>query len=80
MQARRVFGIGISERHSDQIVPFEVDDVSSQFFGDHKMIGNLTGKKWLPERREGRRRRLLGHDLDYVGRRNKAGTRKSFQN
>src|SRR5918996_3294160 len=70
----------MSERHSDQIAPFEINDVSSQFFGDHKMIGNLTGETRIPERREELRRRLLGHDLDYVGRRNKAGAGKSFQN
>jgi NAD(P)-dependent dehydrogenase (short-subunit alcohol dehydrogenase family) len=65
----------MSERHSDQIAPFEVNDVSGQFFGDHKMIGNLTGETRIPERREELRRRLLGHNLDYSGSGNKAGAR-----
>jgi len=53
MQAGRVVGIGMSERHNDQIVPLEVNHVVGQFFGNHKMIGNLTGKTRIPERRRG---------------------------
>jgi len=50
MQTGRVAGISMSERHNDQIVPLEVNHVFGQFFGNHKMIGNLTGKKRIPER------------------------------
>src|SRR5580698_3475233 len=44
------------------------------------MTGNLTGETRIPERREQLRRCLLTHDLDYVGRGNKAGARESLQN
>ena len=80
MKAGRVFDIGMPERYSDQIVPFEVDDVPVEFFGDHQVTGNLTGETRIPERRKELRRRLLRHDLDYVGCRNKAGARESLQN
>jgi hypothetical protein len=80
MKAGRVFDIGMPEWHSDQIVPFEVNDVSVEFFGDHKMIRNPTGETCIPERREELRRCLLAHNLDYIRHRNKAGARKSFQN
>jgi hypothetical protein len=46
----------------------------------HKTIGNLTGETRIPERREELWRRLLSHDLDDSGSRDKAGARKSFQN
>jgi NADPH:quinone reductase-like Zn-dependent oxidoreductase len=52
MQASRAVGIGMSERHSDQIVPFKINDVSAQFFGNHKTIGKLTGETCIPKRRE----------------------------
>src|SRR5213593_247789 len=80
VQAGRVVGIGMSERHDDQIVPLEVNHVFGQFFGQHKLISNLTGKTRSPKRREGLRRCLLAHNLDYIRRRNKAGTRKSLEN
>jgi hypothetical protein len=49
MQAGRVVGIGMPERHNDQIVPLKVNHVFVQLFGNHKMIGNLTWKERLPK-------------------------------
>ena len=80
MKAGRVFDIGMPEWHSNQIVPLEVNDVPVEFFGDHEVTGNLTGETRIPERRKELRRRLLRHDLDYVGCRNKAGVWESLQN
>src|SRR5260370_9420706 len=80
MQASRAVGIGMSERHSDQIVPLKINDVSGQFFGNHKAIGKLTGKTRLPKRRERLRRCLLAHYLDYIRRRNKPGVLKPREN
>src|SRR5216683_669174 len=44
MKAGGVSRIGESKRHTDQIVAFQVDDVSGQLFGNCKMTGNLAGK------------------------------------
>jgi hypothetical protein len=44
MQTGGVVRVGMTERHSHQIVSFEIDGVSGQFFSDHKMIGNLIAE------------------------------------
>ena len=41
MQAGRVFGIGMSERQNDQLVPLKVNHVFGQFFGNHMMVGKI---------------------------------------
>ena len=80
MEASRAVGIGMSERHSDQIVPLKINDVSGQFFGNHNTIGKQTGKTRIPKRRERLRRCLLAHYLDYIRRRNKPGVLKPREN
>ena len=49
MQAGGVVDVRMSERHNDQIVALEVNHVFGQFFGNHKMIGNLTRKARIPK-------------------------------
>src|SRR2546426_10543440 len=56
MQTGGVVNIGMSERHRDQILPLEVDHVFRQSFDNQKMIGNLTGKTRIPNRRKPLRR------------------------
>src|ERR1700719_412765 len=69
----------MSERHNDQIVSLEVHHVFGESFGNHKMIGNLTWKKRIPERREGLRRGLLAHDFHNFGRGNRSGIGETIQ-
>ena len=57
----------------------ELNHVFGQFFGNHKMIGNLTGEKRIPERREGLRRGLLAHDFHNIGRCNGSGIGETIQ-
>src|SRR2546422_7348032 len=80
MQAGRVVSIGVSERDGHQIVPLEGNNLFGQLFGNYKVIGNLPWKTRIPKRREGLRRCLLAHNLEYFRRRNKAGARKSLEN
>src|SRR5260370_7325286 len=80
VKAGGVSSIGESEWHTDQIVAFQVNDVSGQLFGNCKMAGNLAGKTRIPKRREGLWRCLLAHNLNHIRPRDKAGTWKSLQN
>src|SRR5713226_1974855 len=52
VKAGGVSSIGESEWHTDQIVAFQVDDVSGQLFGNCKMAGNLAGKTRIQKRSE----------------------------
>src|SRR6267378_3382177 len=72
--------VGESEWHTDQIVAFQVNDVSGQLFGECKMAGNLAGKTRIPKGRERLWRCLLTHNLNRIGPRDKAGAWKSLQN
>src|SRR6202158_412484 len=72
--------VGESEWHTDQIVAFQVNDVSGQLFGNCKMAGNLAGKTRIPKRSERLWRCLLAHNLNHIRPRDKAGTSKSLQN
>src|SRR6266849_3927150 len=80
MKAGRASRIGESEWHTDQIVAFQIDDVSSQLLGNCKMTGNLAGKTRIPKRRERLWRCLLAHDLNHFRPRDETGTWKSIQN
>src|SRR6202049_1431379 len=72
--------VGESEWHTDQIVAFQVNDVSGQLFGNCKMAGNLAGETRIPKRSERLWRCLLAHNLNHIRPRDKAGTWKSLQN
>src|SRR5216684_7081295 len=72
--------VGESEWHTDQIVAFQVNDISGQLFGDCKMAGNLVGKTRIPKRGERLWRCLLAHNLNHFRPRDEAGTWKSLQN
>src|SRR6202049_3780208 len=72
--------VGESEWHTDQIVAFQVNDVSGQLFGNCEMAGNLAGKTRMPKRSERLWRCLLAHNLNHIRPRDKAGTWKSLQN
>src|SRR6266852_7675962 len=80
MKAGRVSCVGESKRHTDQIVAFQIDDVSGQLLGNCKMTGNLAGKTRIPIRRERLWRCLLAHNLNHIRPRDKAGTWESLQN
>src|SRR5713101_2793071 len=80
MKAGRVSRIGESKRHTDQIVAFQVDDVSGQLFGNCKMTGNLAGKTRIPKRSQRLWRCLLTHDLNHFRPRDETGIWKSLQN
>src|SRR3984893_3708604 len=79
VKAGRVSRIGESKRHTDQIVAFQVDDVSGQLFGDCKTTGNLAGKTRIPKCSQSLWRCLLAHNLNHFRSRDKAGTWKSLQ-
>src|SRR6266849_6230350 len=80
VKAGGVSSIGESEWHTDQIVAFQVDDVSGQLFGDCKMAGNLAGKARIPKRSERLWRCLLAHNLNHLRPRDETGTWESLQN
>src|SRR5713101_7093345 len=80
VKAGGVSSIGESEWHTDQIVAFQVNDVSGQLFGNCKMAGNLAGKARVPKRSERFCRCLLAHNLNYIWQRDETGTWKSLQN
>src|SRR6267154_3247830 len=80
MKTGRVSSIGESKRHTDQIVAFQIDDVSRQLLGNCKMAGNLAGKTRIPKRSERLWRCLLAHNVNHSRRRDKTGSWKSLQN
>src|SRR6266849_1117590 len=80
VKAGGVSSIGESEWHTDQIVAFQVDDVSGQLFGNCKMAGNLAGKTRIPKRSERLWRCLLAHNLNHLRPRDETGTWKLLQN
>src|ERR1700730_7634733 len=79
VKAGRASGVGESEWHTDYIMAFQVNDVSSQLFRDHKLADNLTWKARTPKRFEGLLRCLLAHHLNHFRPRDETGTRKSFE-
>src|SRR6266849_6517785 len=72
--------VGESKRHTDQIVAFQIDDVSGQLLGNCKMTGNLAGKTRIPKCSERLWRCLLAHNLNHIRPRDKTGTWKTLQN
>src|SRR6476646_10014214 len=80
MKAGCARGVGESEWHADEIVAFQANDVSGQFFRDRKVTRDLIGKARIPERLERLRRCLLPHDLDDLRPRDETGTWKSREN
>src|SRR6267142_1855617 len=80
MKAGCASGVGESEWHTDEIVAFEANDVSGQFFRDCKLTRNLIGKARIPERLERLWRCLPPHDLNNFGPRHETGTWKSLEN
>src|SRR5712664_2205182 len=80
MKAGCASRIGESKRHTDQIVAFQLNDVSGQPFGNYNMAGNLAGKTRIPICRERLWRCLLAHDLNHFRPRDETGTWKSIQN
>src|SRR5258708_5270722 len=59
---------------------FQLNDVSSQLFGDCKPAGNLAGKARIPIRSESLWRCLLAHNLNHFRPRDETGAWKSLQN
>ena len=49
MQTGRVVSVGMADFHDDQVVPFEIDHISLEFFGDHEAIRDLAWKQRVPE-------------------------------
>src|SRR6185295_7576499 len=80
MKAGCASGVGESEWHTDEIVAFQVNDVSSQFFRDRKLTRNLVGKARVPKRLERLWRCLLPHDPNDFRPRHEMGTWKSLKN
>src|SRR5712672_2157105 len=73
MQTGRVVSVGMADFHHDQVVPFEIDLVSLEFFGDHEAIRDLGWKQRVPEVREDFRRGLLAHEFHNIGRGHRTG-------
>src|SRR5882724_3649254 len=59
---------------------FQVNDVSSQLFGNCKLAGNLAGKARIPIRSQRLWRCLLAHNLNHFRPRDETGIWKSLQN
>src|ERR1700738_1981887 len=58
----------------------QVNNASSQLFGDRKVAGNLAWKARIPKRLESLRRCLLAHNLNHLRPRDETGIWKSLQN
>src|SRR6202171_2742444 len=59
---------------------FQLNDISSQLFGDCKPAGNLLGKARIPIGSERLWRCLLAHNLNHFRPRDETGAWKSLQN
>src|SRR6266436_5016105 len=80
VQAGCASSVGESQWHTDQIVAFQVNDISGQLFGSCKMAGNLAGKARIPKSSERLWRCLLAHNLNHIRPRDETGTWESLQN
>src|SRR5258708_200416 len=79
MKAGCAGSVGEAEWHTDQILAFQVNDVSSQLFGNCKLAGNLAGEAGIPKRSERLWRCLLAHNLNHFRPRYEPGIWKSLQ-
>src|SRR5262249_30834644 len=64
----RVVSVGMAQFHSDQLMPFQIDDVSFELFSDDQSVRNLAWESCLPDLLEGFWRGILAHHLHSVGR------------
>src|SRR5206468_2078499 len=71
---------GFSQGFRGYVRSSELNDVSSQLFGDCKLTGNLAGKARIPIRSERLWRCLLAHSLNHFRPRDETGAWKSLQN
>ncbi len=69
----------MADFHDDQVVPFEINHISLEFFGDHEAIRDLAWKQRVPEVREDVRRGLLTHEFHNIGRGHRPGIGKTIQ-
>ncbi len=67
MQTGRMVRVGMAQLHSDQFMPFQVDDIPLELFCDHQLVWNLTWKSWLPGAGERLQRGILAHHLNRIG-------------
>ena len=79
VQTGRVVSVGMADFHHDQVVPFEIDLISLEFFGDHEAIRNLAWKQRVPEVREDVRRGLLAHEFHNIARGHRPGIGKTIE-
>src|SRR6202521_2653235 len=80
MKAGCAGSIGESEWDTDQIVAFQVNDVSIELFRDRQLAGNLAGKTRIPKRSERLWGCLLSHNLNHLRPRDETGIWRSLQN
>src|ERR1700752_856000 len=58
----------MAQFHSDQLMPFQIDDISFELFSDYQCVRNLAWECRLPDPLERLWRGILAHHLHSVGR------------
>ena len=66
-QTRRLVGVSMADFDHDQVIPFQIDDISSELVGEDQTVRYLAGIAGVPEIRDELRRGLLAHDLHNIG-------------
>src|ERR1700720_4604715 len=69
-------GIGVAERNTYELFPFQFENTALEFLGDHERRIDLSGKPRFPIRVDYGNRRLLSHDSDGLTRRDEPYFRK----
>ena len=60
-------------------MPFQINHISFELFGDHQFVRNLARKSRLPGPIEHLRGGILAHDLNRIGRCDQSGVWESFE-
>src|SRR5580700_2212671 len=76
MQTGCAIGIGMPERNTYELFPFQFEKTALEFVGDHEHRIDLSGKAWFPICLNHRNRRLLSHNRDDFARRDEPRPRK----
>ena len=67
IQTGRMVRVGVTNFHNDQFIPFDIDYIPFELFGDHQLVWNLTRKSWLLGTFERLRRGILAHYFNRIG-------------
>src|SRR6516162_5865908 len=68
MQTCRMIRVGVTKLNGDQLIPFQINHISFEFFRDHELVRNLVRESGLPHCTKEVWGGVLAHNANCIGR------------